>query len=359
MRLNKQYLEVPIYQPGKSIEEVKEELGIKQIIKLASNENPYGASKKVAERIGSEMDSLSIYPDGSGRKLKRKIAGLYGIDPKQIILGNGSDEIIQYLSRIYLNPEKEVIAAIPTFPMYRTNALMEGAQVVEVPLKDGRHDLDKMAEAISEQTAIIWICNPNNPTGTIVSEEELIKFLNKVPDDILVVIDEAYYEYVTDKQYPDTLNLMANYPNLMILRTFSKIYGLAALRIGYGIAHHQVIEDLHRVKEPFNANRIAQISAEEAISDQAFVQSCKQLNKENKTMFLEGLKALEIEYYPSEANFVLVKHGMDDDFLFNFFLMKGIIIRPGNKLGINGTFRITIGSRDQMIQVLDALKELK
>ncbi len=358
MKLNEQYKNVPIYLPGKSIKEVQEQLGLEQVIKLASNENPYGASRKVNERINEELAYLSIYPDGSGKKLKEKIADLYGIDDKQIILGNGSDEIIQYLSRIYLNSDSEVITSIPTFPMYKTNALMEGAHVVEAPLVDGRFDLDKMAEAITERTAIIWVCNPNNPTGGIVSEEELVHFLEKVPSHILVAVDEAYYEYVTDKSYPNTISLMSKYANLLVLRTFSKIYGLAALRIGYGIANEKVIQDLLRVKEPFNANHLAQVSAEEAISDQEFVQFCKEMNTESKRIFLKGLEELGIDYFPSESNFVLVKHKMDDDQLFQYFLNNGVIIRSGHKLGIPGTFRVTIGSIEQMNQVLKILKQI-
>ena len=359
MKLNEQYKEIPVYQPGKSIREVQEELGLAEVIKLASNENPYGSSKKVLERLRKEAEFVSVYPDGSAKQLKEKLAAFYGIDESQLILGNGSDEIIQYLSRIYLNPETEVIMAVPTFPMYKTNALMEKAKVIEIPLLSGKHDLHAMLQAVTDSTAMIWICNPNNPTGTIISEADLIYFLDSVPDQVLVVVDEAYYEYVSNDLYPNTIQLLNRYPNLMILRTFSKIYGLASLRIGYGIGNKQIIEDLHRVKEPFNANHLAQISADEALNDQEFVKQCKEQNQQSKLLFMKGLDELGYSYYPTEANFILVLHQMDDNQVFQRFQENGIIVRAGNKLGYPGSVRVTIGTAEQMKKVLDILKELR
>ncbi|MFT9486477.1 MAG: histidinol-phosphate transaminase [Tepidibacillus sp.] len=357
MILNPELKEIPIYQPGKPIEDVQEELGLTNVMKLASNENPFGASKRIRERIMKELEMITIYPDGAGRNLKERIADLYHIAPEQIILGNGSDEIIQYLSRAYLNSNTEVIMATPTFPMYKTNALMEGAKVIEIPLVEGKHDLEKMAEVISEKTALIWICNPNNPTGTIISEQELISFLDFVPKDKLVILDEAYAEYVTDQTYPDSLQLLSKYPNLMILRTFSKIYGLASLRIGYGISNLKVIQDLLRIKEPFNANRFAQVSAEEAILDQEFIQYCKEQNEKNKQYFLDELQQLGFSYFPSETNFVLVNVNTDDQLVFQKLLEEGIIIRAGSKLGFPGWIRVTIGTKEQMEKVVDTLKQ--
>lgn len=358
VKLKEQFKKVPVYQPGKSIEEVKEELGLNEVIKLASNENPYGPSTKVRERILKEIDTLALYPDGAGKNLKNKIAAFYDIDFNQIILGNGSDEIIQFISRAYLNSDRNVITADLTFPIYKANAMMEGAEITEIPLLNGKHDLRAMASAVNDKTALIWICNPNNPTGTIIGENELVTFLDRVREDILVVIDEAYAEYVTDRNYPDTIKLMNKYPNLMVLRTFSKIYGLAALRIGYGIAKQNIINDLLKVKEPFNANSLAQASAEIAITDQGYVNYCLEQNQKSKEYFINQLKTIGLDYYPSETNFVLVKHNRDDEMVFNSFLEKGIIIRPGNKLGAVGTSRITLGTLEQMHKVTEVLKQI-
>jgi len=358
IRINEVYKNVPVYQPGKSIEEVKREFGLQKVIKLASNENPFGASKKVAGRILKELGMLSTYPDGAARKLRSQLASFYGIAEQQLIFGNGSDEIVQFLSRVYLNTNTEVIMAAPTFPMYKANAMMEGAIIIEVPLTDGKHDLEAMAKKITEKTAMVWICNPNNPTGTIITEDELKQFLTKVPENVLVILDEAYAEYVTAKDFPNIFQLLEKHPNLMVLRTFSKIYGLAGLRIGYGIANEEIIADLHKVKEPFNANYLAQVSAEEALLDQEYVHFCKEENQKNMEYFLSGLQSLHIAYYPSQANFVLVKHHLEDSQLFNRFIQEGIIIRPGDKLGSPGTFRVTIGTIEQMKQVLDVLKKI-
>jgi len=358
MKLNKQLKDISVYQPGKPIEEVKKELGLNEVIKLASNENPFGQSKKIKQRIEKEVDFLHIYPDSTGIELRKKISDLYSIDTEQIILGNGSDEIIQYIARAYLNNDTEVIMADITFPMYKLNAMIESAKIIEVPLINGRHDLNKMAERITSKTAIVWVCNPNNPTGTIITHEELIDFLEKVPSEVLVVMDEAYAEYVVDPNYPNTLELIELYPNLMLLRTFSKIYGLAALRIGYGIANKTIIEDLSKVKEPFNANRLAQSSAEEAVLDQEFIAYCQMENHKNKLFFMQELDKLGIEYFPSQTNFILIKINGDDQHVFEQLLQNGIITRPGSKLGLPGSLRITIGTMVQMEKLVKTLKAI-
>ncbi len=358
MKLNKQFIHVPVYQPGKSLDDVRKEYGIKEVIKLSSNENPFGTSERVKERIMKDMQHLAVYPDGAGANIKEALAAHYEIQTNQIILGNGSDEIIKFLSRVYLNQHTEVIMATPTFPIYKANAIMENAQIIEVPLSEGVHHLEQMGGAISDKTALIWICNPNNPTGTMITDGELIDFLEKVPKDVLVIVDEAYAEYVSNSDYPNTLKLLKQYPNLMLLRTFSKIYGLASLRIGYGIANENIINDLAKVREPFNVNHLAQIGAEAALKDQQFVRYSKELNAKSKELLLKGLEALGINYYPSETNFVLIRHGLDDELVFKKFLEEGIIIRPGNKLGLPGTARVTIGTMEQIDRIINTFQQL-
>lgn len=285
MRPKQRILSAPVYQPGKPIDDVKREFGLTEVIKLASNENPYGCSPKAKEAIAAQLDSLALYPDGASLQLRWDLADFLGVKPEQLMFGNGSDEIVLMISRAYLEPGTNTVMATPTFSQYRSNAMVEGAELIEVPLKDGVHDLEAMASAINGQTRVVWVCNPNNPSGTIVGTSELEAFLKKVPKDVLVVMDEAYYEYVVDEAYPQTIPMLVQYPNLIILRTFSKIYGLATLRVGYGIASEEIISHLDHVREPFNTSSLGQAAARAALKDQEFVKECSRRNR-------EGLKQL-------------------------------------------------------------------
>ncbi|MDN4594238.1 histidinol-phosphate transaminase [Polycladomyces subterraneus] len=346
---------LPVYQPGKPLEEVKRELGLTEVIKLASNENPFGCSPAVWESLAAEREFFAMYPEGAAPDLRKELAHHLGIDEARLIFGNGSDEVVQMLARAYLEPGCESVMADRTFPRYETLTRMEGATPVEVPLVDGTHDFEAMASAVNERTRIVWICNPNNPTGTIVDQDALVRFLDRMPDHVLVVVDEAYYEYVTDPSYPDTISLLDRYPQLFILRTFSKIYGLAAFRIGYGIGHPDVVTELNRVREPFNVNRLAQRAARAALADQAFVERCRRLNREGVETISRQLHEWGLSHFPSHGNFVLLDTGKPADEVFQSLLKQGIIVRSGQALGYPTHIRVTVGSPEQNARFLDAL----
>lgn len=358
MRPKQRILSAPVYQPGKPIDDVKREFGLTEVIKLASNENPYGCSPKAKEAIAAQLDSLALYPDGASLQLRWDLADFLGVKPEQLMFGNGSDEIVLMISRAYLEPGTNTVMATPTFSQYRSNAMVEGAELIEVPLKDGVHDLEAMASAINGQTRVVWVCNPNNPSGTIVGTSELEAFLKKVPKDVLVVMDEAYYEYVVDEAYPQTIPMLAQYPNLIILRTFSKIYGLATLRVGYGIASEEIISHLDHVREPFNTSSLGQAAARAALKDQEFVKECSRRNREGLKQLTGRFDEWGLSYYPSQTNFVLVNLNLDSDEVFKQLLQQGIIVRSGKALGFPGYQRITVGTAEQNEKVLQALANI-
>ncbi|SDY97840.1 histidinol-phosphate transaminase [Thermoactinomyces sp. DSM 45892] len=336
-----------VYQPGKPLEEVRRELGLERIIKLASNENPFGSSKAVWKAIEQGKDSLQLYPEGHAPILREKVAEHLEVDPRRLIFGNGSDEIVQMIACTYLERDTEAVMADLTFPRYKTVTKIEGATPVRVPLKGGTHDLEGMLAAITEKTRVVWICNPNNPTGTIVGRTELESFLDQVPDHVLTVIDEAYAEYVTDSSYPDSLSLLDYNPNIIVLRTFSKIYGLAALRVGFGVAHPEVVTELNRVRDPFNVNRLAQLAASSAMEDQTFVFYCRNQNESGRKQITGRLDQLGLFHYPSHGNFILFDTGFPANDVFQFLLHRGVITRSGEGLGFPTFLRVTIGSKEE------------
>lgn len=347
---------LPVYQPGKSLEEVKRELGLEKVIKLASNENPFGCSPKVWEALSQIKDNFHLYPEDNAPVLRQKLAEHLEIDERRLIFGNGSDEVVQMIARAYLELGTESVMAVPTFPRYETSTRIEGAIPVEVPLKNGTHDLEAMFEVITEKTRLVWICNPNNPTGTFVNHESLVSFLDRLPDHVMAIVDEAYIEYVTDSSFPDTLSLLDYNPNIIILRTFSKIYGLASFRAGYGIAHPDVIDNLSRVREPFNLNRLAQAATSAALDDQTFVTYCRNQNRLGIDQITKQLDKLGIIYYPSQANFLLIDINHDSDEAFQFLLQRGVIVRSGKALGFPSYLRVTIGNKEENEQFLAALE---
>ncbi|AKF95475.1 histidinol-phosphate transaminase [Brevibacillus laterosporus] len=351
-------LNVPVYKPGKPIDDVKRELGLTEVIKLASNENPYGYSPVVKEAMLAAMNDLAIYPDGASMQLRWELAEFLNVQPEQLIFGNGSDEIVLMISRAYLEKGTNSVMATPTFSQYRSNVTVEGADLLEIPLKNGVHDLEAMLAAINEQTRVVWVCNPNNPSGTMNTSDELLAFLEKVPANVLVVLDEAYYEYVVDENYPQTIPLLDKYKNMIILRTFSKIYGLAALRIGYGIANPDVVSHLNHVRGPFNTGSLSQVAARAAISDQEFVTQCSQKNRQQMKRITDKCDELGLHYFPSQTNFVLFEVKRDSDEAFQYLLKKGIITRSGNALGHPGYLRVTIGNSEQNDKLLAALESL-
>jgi histidinol-phosphate aminotransferase len=345
---------LPVYQPGKPVDDVKRELGLSEIIKLASNENPFGSSPKAKEAIAREVENISIYPDGAAVDLTNAVAKYHGVNPDQIIFGAGSDEVILMIARAFLVSGDETILADQTFPQYKHNAQVENAVIVEVPLKEGTHDLFAMLQRITDKTKVIWICNPNNPTGTIVTGDEVEWFLSKVPQQVLVVLDEAYCEYIEDPSYPDGLKLLQKYPNVVLLRTFSKIYGLASLRIGYGIGRPDVIRSINQVREPFNTSRFGQAAALAALQDEAFVTACRKANKEGLAFLKSSFEELGLEVFPAYGNFIMVDVKRSAQEVFDALLSKGIIVRVGHKL-YPSHIRITVGSREQNEKVIFAL----
>lgn len=357
MKPKQSIIHLPVYQPGKPVEEVKRELGLKDVIKLASNENPFGCSEQAKVAIQNEIASSSIYPDSFSAALTSAVAGHLGVERSQLIFGAGSDEVILMLARAYISPGDETIMADETFPQYKHNSEIEGAVIIEVPLKDGTHDLDAMLAKVTERTKIIWICNPNNPTGTIVRQDELIAFLRKVPSSVIVALDEAYYEFVTDAAYPDSVALIQQFNNVIVLRTFSKIYGLAALRVGYGVGHADLIHYVNQVREPFNTTRFGQAAAAAAIGDQVFMQSCKDRNSEGRTYLCEAFDRLSLSYFEPHGNFVMVDTGLPSKQVFDALLRKGIIARA--RWSYYPThLRITVGSMEQNEKFIQALEEV-
>jgi len=357
MRWKEQLLKLKPYQPGKSISEVKRQYGLSEIVKLASNENPFGSSEKVQNEIANYAGKYSVYPDGYATELRTHLADHLGVQEAQIIFGNGSDEIIQMIARGLLTPESKTVMAAPTFPQYKHNGIIEGCEIAEIPLVDGAHDLEEMAAAIDDRTSVVWLCSPNNPTGVYITEEELTAFMARVPSDVLVVLDEAYFEYVTAEDYHDSLSLLEQYKNLIILRTFSKIYGLASFRVGYGIAHEDTIRALEPAREPFNVNTLAQAAAIAALGDQKFVDECKIENKNGLQQFYDFCDRTGLKYFPSEGNFILIDFNRDGQEVFQYLLERGYIVRSGTALGFPTCVRITIGSKEQNQGVIELIKE--
>ncbi|MBM7604417.1 histidinol-phosphate aminotransferase [Metabacillus crassostreae] len=357
MQVKKQLLGLKPYQPGKPIEEVKKQFNLTKVVKLASNENPYGCSPKAKQAIMDELDQLAIYPDGYSASLRTRVAKHVNVNEEELIFGNGSDEVVQIICRALLNPEKNTVMATPTFPQYKHNAVIEGSEVREVPLVNGDHNLNEMLGEIDENTTVVWVCTPNNPTGTYVTSDSLLHFLSKVPKHVLVVVDEAYYEYVMAEDYPDTVSLLKEYSNLMILRTFSKAYGLASLRIGFGVANAELIRKIEPAREPFNTSRVAQAAAIASLDDPEFVEDCREKNKKGLKQFYEFCENLNLDYYPSEGNFILIDFNRDSDEVFQALLEKGYIVRSGNALGFPTHLRITVGSEIQNNEIIEILKD--
>lgn len=347
MRWRKVLHEMDPYTPGKSIEEVQKEYGLEEIIKLASNENPYGAPPAAKEILATGTSKLEIYPDGYAGKLRAKIAEKLEVRESELLFGSGSDEIIVIIARALLGEGTNTICATPTFPQYKHHALIEGAEVKEIPLVDGNHDLESFLEAIDEDTSVIWLCSPNNPTGTIVENDALINFLDRVPDNILVVLDEAYHEYVVSEKYIDTTKLYERYKNVIVLRTFSKAYGLAALRVGYGIGDASVITPLNTARSPFNVTSLSLAVAETAFEDQSFIDKCRTLNREQLERFYAYAKENNLHVYPTEANFVLIEVPGSATEATEHLLKQGYIVRSGDALGTPGYIRVTIGTEAQ------------
>ena len=342
------------YVPGKPIEELQRELGLARVIKLASNENPLGSSPKALAALSGGISSLHRYPDGGAFRLCESLADCWKVTPDQVILGNGSDEILGLLARTFLAPGDEAIMADQTFVIYKMEVTAAHGKPVIVPLKQWRHDLQAMAGAITDRTRLLFVCNPNNPTGTMVSAAEVELLLSRVPAHVVVVFDEAYFEYVRSEQFPDSMSYVKQGRNVIVLRTFLKIYGLAGLRIGYGVATAEITNFLNRIRPPFNANSLAQRAALAALGDDEHVAQSRMANEAGMGQMVEGLTELGLVPVPSEANFVYVDIGRDGRAVFEALLREGVIVRH-----IEGPMiRVTIGLEEENREFLAALKRV-
>ena len=339
------------YVPGKPIEELERELGITDSVKLASNENPIGPSPAALKAIAGSLGDLNRYPDGAGYYLKKALSEKLGVSDEEIILGNGSNELLDLAAKTFMKDGDEAVMAVPSFVVYFMAVQGIGGRSVQVPLKDHTHDLGAMADAITPATKMVFIANPNNPTGTMNKKDEFDRMMERVPNDVLVVIDEAYYEYVSDPEYADSMKYLRSEKNVLILRTFSKIYGLAGLRLGYGIAKKGLLADMNRLREPFNTNTVAQKAAIAALSDTGHVTRSRQVNEAGKDYLYHELGSMGVAFVPTEANFIYmpVEGSMP---LYEKLLKKGIIIRPMGPKAL----RVTIGLPEENRRFIEALK---
>ena len=356
--LNPGIADLQPYEPGRSIDEVMLAYGHKEVVKLASNENPLGASPKALALLDRLPDSFHLYPDGNGTKLKKAIAHHEQLKPENIILGNGSNEILELVARAFLNPQSSAIASSHAFVVYKIVTQSSGARLIEVPTKDWGHDLKEFPANTRDDTKVIFIANPNNPTGTYNSHQEVLQLLERTPSSVLVVLDCAYFEYVDKSDYVDPFALLNQFDNLIVTKSFSKIQGLASVRIGYGIASQALIEVLNRIRQPFNVNSLAQELACEAIKDKEHIQNSVDLNSLEGAFLFNELEQLELECIPSVGNFISFKGSFNGQEMFTKLMEKGVIVRPIDSYDMPDFLRVTIGRHDENIRFLAELKEL-
>ena len=350
---------LPVYQPGRPIEEVARELGMEfdAVIKLASNENPLGPSPKAVEAMEQAVRLVHLYPDGNAFYLKNHLADTLGVETGNLIFGNGSNEIIEFIAHAMLGRGDSIVVSEYCFAIYPIVAKMMGADVITVPAKDYGHDLPAMLDAVSDRTRIVFVANPNNPTGTLAPREDVIELVSGLPEHVLLVMDEAYVEYLDDPV--DLLSLIrrGDHPNLFVTRTFSKIYGLAGLRVGYGVGHPDFVAGLEKVREPFNVNSLAQAGALAALDDEDHVNRTRAVNREGLE-YLEGaFRKLGTEYVPSHGNFVLARVG-DAASVFSKLQQRGVITRPVAGYGLAEWLRISVGTADQNARCVEALRDV-
>jgi histidinol-phosphate aminotransferase len=346
------------YPPGKPIEELERELGITGSIKLASNENPLGPSPLAIQAITDRLNALHRYPDGSGFYLKSKLSKKYSIPPDQIILGNGSNELIELVIRAFLSTEEHVIQAFPTFLVYEKIVKGAGGQMISVPLLNFKINLDEISKAITSKTKMVFINNPNNPTGSVLSEEQMACFLEDIPEDIVVILDEAYIEFVSDPAAASGLKLLEKRPLLVVLRTFSKLYGLAGLRIGYGFGSREVIDYMNRVRQPFNANVLAQAAANAALDDMSFVSQTLKLVREGLDYLYNSIQGMGLEYIPTQTNFFLIKVPLGGQKTYELMLREGVIVRSMDSYGLPEYIRINVGLPKENERFIRTLKKI-
>jgi histidinol-phosphate aminotransferase len=350
-------LSIKPYTPGKPLEELEREYGIADSIKLASNENPLGPSPMALEAIKQAIPKLNRYPDGSGYDLIQKISNLIGLSPQHIVLGNGSDEIIGMLAFAMLQPGDEAILPNPSFLMYEIMVRGAGATPVFVPLTSLSIDLEEVKKKITSKTRMIFLCNPNNPTGTIITKKDFETFIKEIPDEIIVVVDEAYIEFVRDKNCAVSFEYIDDMTPLVTLRTFSKVYGLAGLRIGYGVMPAKIADILNRIRLPFNANSLAQVGAGAALEDKRFIEKVTALIHEGLDFLYDALGRLGITYFPTQTNFFLIDVRKDADEIYENMLRQGVIVRSMKSYGYPNYIRINVGLHEENVRFLKALEK--
>ncbi len=344
---NPQLRELVSYEPGKPVEDVARELGLQpcDIIKMASNENPLGPSPRALQAMREALERAHFYPDGGGYYLREAIAQKFGLNRENVILGNGSNEIIEFLGKGFLKPGDNIVVARHSFAVYKLMAQLFGADTIEVPDPHFCHDLDAMAAAITPATKMVFVANPNNPTGTLVSQAEIDRFVDRVPQDVIIAFDEAYYEFLDHP--PDTLKFIREgRQNVIVLRTFSKIQGLASLRIGYGLAGAELIDVLQKTRQPFNANGVAQAGALAGLLDEEHQRATRELTHQGRDYLQTAFANMGLKFVPSHANFVLVKVG-DGKAVFNALMRRGVIVRDMNSYGLPEWIRVSIGTMEQ------------
>lgn len=345
------------YQPGKPIDELKRELGLDDVVKLASNENPSGCSPKAKEAIIAAVADVGLYPDGNGFNLKQQISQQFGVDTNQITLGNGSNDILELVARTFVATNDEVIYSKHAFAVYALATQAVGAVGVEVPAINYGHDLTAMAQAVTDKTRVIFIANPNNPTGTWFEESAFASFMQQVPARVLVVLDEAYVEYFPENF--NSLKFLAQYPNLLISRTMSKAFGLASLRVGFALASSEITNLLNRVRQPFNVSSFALAAAVAALQDTQFIEHTRNLNKQGMAQLEQGFEKLGLTWIPSRANFLAVDVQRNGGVVFNALLKKGVIVRPvGGPYAMPNHIRVSIGLATENARFLEALAEV-
>src|SRR5262245_10276469 len=352
---NEHILGIAPYEPGKPIEELERELGVADAIKLASNENPLPPSERVRKAVAAALLQLNRYPDGGGFYLRQAVAKRHGVTAEQIVLGNGSNELIELLVRTFLQPGEEAIVPHPSFVVYPMIVQAAGGIRVMVMLRDHRLDLEAMARAITPMTKLVFVANPNNPTATIVTAEEVEHFMARVPERTIVVFDEAYMEFALGPDFPEALAYVKQGRKVVVLRTFSKAASLAGLRVGYGVADADAIALMNRIRQPFNVNSLAQVAALAALDDDSHVLECVRMIEAGRHFLYEEFKALGLRYVPSRANFVLVDVGRSATDIYQRLLKEGVIVRPMTSFGMETALRITVGTPEENRRLVKAL----
>lgn len=355
MLIRKSIVNIKPYKPGKPIEEVKRELGLRDVIKMASNENPLGPSPKALSAIKKELSNLNRYPESGCFYLRQALSKRLKVRPEQLVFGNGSDELIILALRAFVDEGEEVIVATPTFLIYEIASRIQGADIKKIPMRYFKYDLKAMKAAVTRNTKMIFIANPDNPNGTYVTRHELEAFLSDLPESVIVFMDEAYFDFVAEKDYPDSLDYIGK-NKLIVARTFSKSHGLAGLRIGYAISRPDIIKYMDSVREPFNVNSMAQIAAVAALKDRGFLSKTKKVTERGRKFLYSEFKKMGLRYIPSVTNFVLFEVGKEADEVCKKLLKKGVIVRNMKAWGLGTFIRVTVGKEKENKRFIKELK---